>query len=154
MLQFAHIRLFYAFAIIPLLLLLFFLVKRWRKKTIAGLGDSPVVMQLMQDVSVRKFNLRFVLQLIAVCFIIMGLIDPQIGSRLQESKRKGADVMIALDVSNSMKAEDLTPNRLERAKESISKLIDRLGGDRISASARIFTRLARTFTPATRATSS
>jgi Ca-activated chloride channel family protein len=63
--------------------------------------------------------------------VIIGIVNPQSGTKLEEVKRKGADLMICLDVSNSMKAEDLKPNRLEKAKQSISKLVDKLEGDRI-----------------------
>lgn len=74
---------------------------------------------------------KFILFTIAFTFLIIGLINPQIGTKLEDIKRKGADIMICLDVSNSMKAEDLQPNRLERSKNAIAKLIDKLEGDRI-----------------------
>jgi Ca-activated chloride channel family protein len=67
----------------------------------------------------------------AFSFVIIGIINPQSGSKLEEVKRKGADLMICLDVSNSMKAMDLQPNRLEKSKQAITKLIDKLEGDRI-----------------------
>ena len=63
--------------------------------------------------------------------LIIGLCGPLIGSKLEEVKRKGSDVIICLDVSNSMLAEDLMPNRLERAKQAINRLVDKLEGDRI-----------------------
>ncbi len=69
--------------------------------------------------------------MIAFAFLVLALADPQTGSKMEKYQRKGIDVMIALDVSNSMLAEDIRPSRLERAKQSISKLIDRLDGDRI-----------------------
>lgn len=95
------------------------------------MGDYTVVKQLMPDVSTFKSHIKFIIMMLALAFIILGIINLQIGSKLEEVKRKGADVMIALDVSNSMKAEDLSPNRLERAKLAISKLVDKLDGDRI-----------------------
>ena len=64
-------------------------------------------------------------------FLIIGIANPQIGSKLVEGERKGIDIMIALDVSNSMLAEDIKPSRLEMSKQAISKLIDNLGNDRI-----------------------
>ena len=75
--------------------------------------------------------MKFILLLFALGFIILGLANPQIGSKMEEVKREGVDLMIALDVSNSMLAEDIKPNRLERAKQAISKLIDKLHNDRI-----------------------
>ena len=68
---------------------------------------------------------------IAIGSLIIGIANPQIGSKMEEVKREGVDLMIAIDLSNSMLAEDLQPNRLIRAKQSISKLIDRLDSDRI-----------------------
>jgi len=96
-----------------------------------SLGDFAIVNQLMPDVSTFKMKLKFTLLLFALSLIAIGLINPQIGSKLREMKRNGADVIIALDVSNSMKAEDLSPNRLGRAKQAISRLLDKLEGDRI-----------------------
>ena len=95
------------------------------------MGDIAIISRLIPDYSERMFVTRFILHLFILVLLICAIAGPQIGSRLVEVKRKGADVIIALDVSNSMKAEDLSPNRLERAKASISRLIDKLEGDRI-----------------------
>ena len=78
-----------------------------------------------------KLRFKFILFAIAISSLILGIANPQIGSKMEEVKREGVDLMIAIDLSNSMLAEDLQPNRLMRAKQSISKLIDRLDGDRI-----------------------
>jgi Ca-activated chloride channel family protein len=78
-----------------------------------------------------KLKTKFILFSIALTALIIGIANPQIGSKMEEVKREGVDLMIAIDLSNSMLAEDLQPNRLMRAKQSISKLIDRLQGDRI-----------------------
>lgn len=131
MFRLENIQYLYAYLLIPVFVLLFILMKQWRKKAIRSLGDTEVVQQLMPDVSTAKPTMKFIFLLLALSLIILGVVNPQIGSKLQEVKRKGADVMIALDVSNSMKAEDLSPNRLQRAKLAISKLIDKLEGDRI-----------------------
>jgi len=108
-----------------------FLVRRWRKKALASFGEERVIQQLFPDVSKSKRGWKFVLYLFAFTLLIIGLINPQIGTKLEEVKRKGADLMICLDVSNSMKAEDLQPNRLEKSKQALSKLIEKLEGDRI-----------------------
>jgi len=104
---------------------------RWRKKALLSFGELAVIQQLYPDVSKSKRIWKFILYLFAFTFLIIGIVNPQVGTRLEEVKRKGADLMICLDVSNSMKAEDLAPNRLEKAKQSISKLIDKLDGDRL-----------------------
>lgn len=85
----------------------------------------------MPDVSTGKPVFKFILFCLAFIFLILGLANPQIGSKLEEVKREGVDIIIALDVSNSMLAEDLSPNRLERAKRAIEQLVDKLHNDRI-----------------------
>ena len=121
----------YALILLPVFVILYWLSNRWRKKTLATYGDMGIIQQLFPDVSKGKRILKFVLFLLAFALVIIGIVNPQSGTKLEESKRKGADLMICLDVSNSMKAQDLQPNRLEKAKLSITKLIDQLQGDRI-----------------------
>ncbi len=122
---------FYALGLIPLFIVIYWLVNRWRKKALKTYGDITIIQQLFPDVSKSKRFWKFILFSIAFTFLIIGIINPQVGTKLEEVKRKGADLMICLDVSNSMKAEDLQPNRLEKSKQAISKLIDKLEGDRI-----------------------
>jgi Ca-activated chloride channel family protein len=117
--------------IVPIIIALFILAIRWRKKAIDKFGESHMVFKLMPMASFRKLRLKFFLFCLSIIFIIIGLANPQIGSKMEEVKREGVDLMIAIDLSNSMLAEDLQPNRLMRAKQSISRLIDRLDGDRI-----------------------
>ena len=85
----------------------------------------------MPEYSGVKTILKFTLLMLALSSLIFALADPQTGSRLEKVKRKGIDLMICLDVSNSMMAQDIKPDRLERAKQSISRLIDNLDGDRL-----------------------
>ncbi|MEI6456114.1 MAG: VWA domain-containing protein [bacterium] len=127
----AHPYYFYLLALIPVFVLILVLFLVWRKKALNRYGDLQVIGQLMPEFSLAKTILKFVLFMTAIIFLIFALVDPQTGSKLEKVKRKGIDLIIALDVSNSMLAEDLRPNRLERAKQSISRLIDRLEGDRI-----------------------
>lgn len=117
--------------VVPIIIALFILAIRWRKKAIDKFGESHMVFKLMPMASFRKLRLKFFLFCLSLIFIIIGLANPQIGSKMEEVKREGVDLMIAIDLSNSMLAEDLQPNRLMRAKQSISRLIDRLDGDRI-----------------------
>ncbi len=131
MFRFAHINYFYLLALIPVLIgfLLFFLL--WKKKTLLKYGDWAVIRQLMPEYSIGKQILKFIGMTVALIFLILALADPQTGSRIEKVKRKGIDLMICLDVSNSMMAQDIKPNRLERAKQSILRLIDNLEGDRL-----------------------
>ena len=131
MFRLENISFIYAFAIIPILVLAYFINLSWKKRALKLFGETTIIQQLMPDVSKTKPVIKFLLLLLAFLFLVTGIINPQIGTKLEEVKREGADIIIALDVSNSMKAEDLAPNRLERAKQAISKLIDKLEGDRI-----------------------
>ncbi|MCC6838469.1 MAG: VWA domain-containing protein [Bacteroidia bacterium] len=121
----------YAFVIIPFLVLGYWYIVRKRKKALAVFGEQRIIDILLPDVSETKRTFKGIIYVLAFSFLIYGMANPQVGTKLEEVKRKGADLMICLDVSNSMKAEDLQPNRLERAKQSLSKLIDGLEGDRI-----------------------
>lgn len=121
----------YAFAILPVLLIILWMVGRWRINAMKSFGDIVIIQQLYPDLSTTKRIWKTILYFLALIMLIIGLINPQVGSKLEEVKRKGADLMICLDVSNSMKAEDLSPNRLEKSKQALSKLIDKLEGDRI-----------------------
>jgi len=129
--RFAHIYYFYLLALIPAYAGLFVLFLLWKKKTLSKYGDWAVIKQLMPEYSVWKPVLKFTGMSIVLAALILALADPQTGSRLEKVKRKGIDLMICLDVSNSMMAQDIKPNRLERAKQSILRLIDNLEGDRI-----------------------
>jgi Ca-activated chloride channel family protein len=119
------------FLLLPVLLVLYLIMRRQKKIALAKFGDEKIIRKLFPDVSITRPGIKFVLLLIASVFFIAGLCGPLIGSRLEEVKRKGADIIIALDVSNSMLAEDLKPDRLQRARQAISRLIDKLQGDRI-----------------------
>ncbi|MEJ2596016.1 MAG: VWA domain-containing protein, partial [bacterium] len=131
MIRFAHIEFFYLLLLVPLFLLLYGMYNRWRKKAGRRFGDQQVISSLMPRVSDGKPLVKFLLLLIAFILLVIGLVDPQIGTKLEKVKRQGIDMMLVLDVSNSMLAEDIKPNRLERSKMAISNLIDRLEGDRI-----------------------
>jgi Ca-activated chloride channel homolog len=120
-----------ALILIPLFILLYGLTIRWRKRTMKLYGEPEVIKRLIPHISTNKRLAKFILFLVAFGLLIIGIVNPQIGTRLENVKRSGADLMICLDVSNSMRATDLSPNRLEKAKMAISKLIDRLSGDRI-----------------------
>ncbi len=131
MLRFAHTEILWGLLIIPVLILLFIAVSNWKKKALASFGDKKVVNLMMPQVSLSRPWLKFILFAVAFAFLIIAAADPQIGSKIEEEKRKGADLMILLDVSNSMLSQDMPPNRLENAKRAIAQLIDNLHSDRI-----------------------
>ena len=131
MFKFAHPQILYSLVLIPAFYLLFWLYKRMKKKSLKKFGDLQLLNSLMPDTSNQRQFYKFLLLSIALFFLIIGIADPQIGSKLEEVKRKGIELVIALDVSNSMMAEDIQPNRLERAKQAIAKLVDNLHNDKI-----------------------
>ena len=117
--------------LIPLMFIAYWLMRRWRKRRIARFGDPDLVSFLAPLVPRRKGWLKLTLLSLALLFFAIGMARPQLGAILKEKQVKGAEIMVVLDVSNSMLAEDYSPNRLERAKLAISKLVDELQGDRI-----------------------
>ena len=131
MFQFSHPEYLYALFLIPLFVMLFVWGVHVRRKRLQRFGDTELVSRLMPDASTRKPVLKFVLLMIACAFAVVGVAGPKFGTKLQETKRTGSEIIIALDVSNSMMAEDIQPNRLERAKQAVSRLIDRLGENKI-----------------------
>jgi len=131
MFQFSNNEYLFALALIPLFTVIFVWVLLARKKRLQRFGDTELVSRLMPDASTRKPVVKFVLLMIAYTFAVLGVAGPKYGTKLQETKRTGSEIIIALDVSNSMMAEDIKPNRLERAKQAIALLIDRLSDHRI-----------------------
>ncbi len=131
MLRFVHPEHLYTLLVLPVMVLIFILAYYRRKKSLQRFGEKRLVSKLTNTHSTTKPLIRFILFLFAFSLLVIGWANPQIGTRLEEVKREGIDLIIALDVSNSMKAEDIRPNRLERAKQSISRLIDQLENDRI-----------------------
>lgn len=120
--------------LIPLVLLIpvgYAVMRRLRRKRLSRFGDEELVRQLMPSYSGAKGWVRTVLTALALFFFLIGLARPQIGAKLSEHEARGAEIMICLDVSNSMLAEDYSPNRLDRAKLAISRIVDRLQDDRI-----------------------
>ena len=131
MIIFAQYRFLLLLLLVPLIPLLYALVMRRRTRNIRKFGDEELVKELMPSYSKAKGWVRIILFTLAFALFVIGLARPQIGAKLKEHQAKGAEIMICLDVSNSMLAEDYSPNRLDRAKLAISKIVDRLQGDRI-----------------------
>ena len=128
---FAESGYLYLLLLIPVIVLAQVLVLRFRRKRLEKFGDEALVKELMPSYSRAKVWVRMSLFLLAFSFFVLGISRPQMGAILKEHKAKGAEVMIVLDVSNSMLAEDYSPNRLERAKLAISRVVDKLRDDRI-----------------------
>jgi Ca-activated chloride channel family protein len=131
MFRFGNIEYLYLLAIVPVLILLFMILFNLRKKALKRFGNMSVIGQLMPALSFTRPVIKFLLIIMALTSLIFGIARPQFGSKLREIKREGVEIIIALDVSNSMMAEDIKPNRLERAKQAIAKLVDRLVNDKI-----------------------
>lgn len=131
MLNFAHIGFLWLLLAVPLFLVVYAVLRLWRKARIREFGDVALVGALMPSASAAKGWVRVVLLSLAVACLSVGLARPRIGAKLSQREAKGAEIMICLDVSNSMLAQDYSPDRLSRAKLAISRLVDRLQGDRI-----------------------
>ena len=129
--RFDHPDLLYLFLFLPVLGILYWISYARKKKALAEFGEMNVISQLMPYASYTRPFYKFGILILALSFIIFGLAGPQYGSKLQTIKRKGVEIVIALDVSNSMMAQDIQPNRLERAKRAISKMVDKLNNDKI-----------------------
>lgn len=122
---------FYLLTIIPLVVLLFLFLQLWKKRTQKKFADTPLLKRLSPDTSTFKPLLKLITLLLAFTCMAFALVNPKIGTTLETVKREGVDIVFAVDVSKSMLAEDITPNRLEKAKRLISEVIDQLAGDRI-----------------------
>ncbi|MFA5419135.1 MAG: VWA domain-containing protein [Bacteroidales bacterium] len=131
MIRFANPEYIYLLIIVPVLILFFLYYRSWKKNALRRFGDHDIISQLMPNQSQTKGVIKLLIVLIGITYLIFGLLDPQVGSKLEKVKREGIDLYLVLDVSNSMLAEDIKPNRLERSKLAISNLIDKLEGDRI-----------------------
>jgi len=131
MFKFAQPDYLYLLILVPVLIGLFLYSNFRRKQNIKQFGNPELLAELMPNVSKFRPMVKFYLQLAAFIFIVVVLAQPQFGSREETTTRRGIEVMIALDVSNSMLAEDVRPNRLERSKQIMSQLIDNLGNDRV-----------------------
>lgn len=131
MFRFASPEYFYLLLLIPVLLLIYVYTAQRQRQQIRQLGDYDTIVSLMPGRSSWRGWLKAIVLSLAIASISIGLAGPQFGSKLTEVKRRGVELIIALDVSNSMLAQDLQPNRMERAKRAIAQLVDKLADDRI-----------------------
>ncbi len=131
MLHFQYIEYFIALAAVPLMIFFYFQLKKWKERTAKKIGDPSLIKELTAQFSSKRFLTKFILFICAftLCvFAVAGLVTP---NSSQKISRKGTDIMIALDVSKSMLAQDIQPSRLERAKQVVSKIIDNSPDDKI-----------------------
>ncbi|RZK79234.1 MAG: VWA domain-containing protein [Pedobacter sp.] len=131
MLRFEYIEFLWALALIPFMVLGFILIKRWKTRALKSLGNQKTIKTIIPEVSFSRPIIKFVVFIIAFTLLIIGIANPQIGTKVEEARRSGSDIMILMDVSNSMLAGDLAPSRLENAKRAVSQMIDNLHNDRI-----------------------
>lgn len=131
MFRLAHPMMLYLLLLIPVFAAMFIFALRQKNKALKAYGDWSMLSRLMPDYSGSRGILKFILLMLAWVFLVIALADPQTGSKLEKIKRKGIDLVFVLDVSNSMLAQDIAPNRLERAKQAISRLLDNLENDRV-----------------------
>lgn len=122
---------FYAFALIPILWLGYVWVINWKKKTQATFASAKILDALSPNRSRFKPFLKLILLSLGFSCMIIGLVNPKIGTQLETVKREGVDIVFAIDVSKSMLAEDIAPNRLEKAKRLVSALLNDLASDRV-----------------------
>ncbi|MGB6152413.1 MAG: VWA domain-containing protein [Pricia sp.] len=122
---------FYLLAILPVLVIVFLLLQLWRKRTRNNFADESLLKRLTPDRSKFKSGLKLFFLLMGLAFLTLGLVNPKIGTKLETVKREGVDIVFAIDVSKSMLAEDIAPNRLEKTKRLVSEIINQLASDRI-----------------------
>ena len=121
----------YLLFILPIVVLVFLINLYWKRRKQREFGDLEMVKKLSPESSVFKPVLKLVLLLLALVGIIFGLVNPKIGTKMETVKREGIDIVFAMDVSKSMLAEDVAPNRLDKSKQIVSQIINQLGSDRI-----------------------
>ena len=131
MFQFEQTYVLWFLLLIPLAILLQWFNMRWKKTTLNQIGDYKVFSRLFSDWSIKKEWLKNGLIMLAFAFLLIACANPQWGNRKQKIKAKSSDVIIALDISQSMLAEDVSPNRMERSKRFVTQLIKSLRGERI-----------------------
>jgi len=122
---------FYVLLAIPVLALLFIGVLIWKSRTQARFAPSNLLKRLSPDRSIFKSILKFIILSLAIMCFSFALVNPKIGTKIETVKREGVDVVFALDVSKSMLAEDIAPNRLEKSKQLVTQIINSLAGDRV-----------------------
>jgi Ca-activated chloride channel family protein len=131
MFRFAEPEYLYLLLVVPLLTLIFVFYKIRKRRNIAAFGDPDLLKGLMPNVSTVRPTVKFVMQMVVLMMLVVVLARPQFGTKAEEVKRQGIEVMIALDISNSMMATDVAPSRLTKSKQILSQLIDNMSNDKV-----------------------
>jgi len=131
MVQFEEKLYFYLLGLVPVLVLLFLLLQVWKKSKQREFASSKLLRRLAPNKSKFKSTLKLIFLLLGISCLVVALANPKIGTKLETVKREGVDIVFAVDVSKSMLAEDIAPNRLEKAKRLVSEIINQLASDRI-----------------------
>lgn len=121
----------YLLVLLPILIAIRMYGLRKRKRQLAKFGDPVLLKRLMPDVSDARREVKFWLMLTAIALLIVMLARPQMGTKINQEQRQGIEVIIALDISNSMKAEDVTPSRLDKSKMLVENLVDNFTNDKV-----------------------
>ncbi len=131
MFRFASQEYLYLLMLVPVLVAVFAAAERGRRRRIARFGNPATLAPLMPDASPKRVRNKFIIWLIALVFIVFAIARPQTGAKLREMEREGVEIMMAIDVSNSMLARDFEPNRLERTKYAVMRVLEGLSEDRV-----------------------
>lgn len=131
MFRFANPNALYLYILLVVIVGIYLVASRRRKRELDRYGSSELLAALMPEVSPLRPALKFWLTFVALCFMVLVLARPQFGSKMETIKRQGVETVIALDISNSMLAEDVAPSRLEKSKNVVSKLVDSFTDDKI-----------------------
>lgn len=131
MFRFENPAFLYLLIIIPVIIVIRLLEMRKRKLKLKKFGDLSLLKQLMPDVSSSRKSLKFWLMIAALALLIVMLARPQIGTKISQEKRKGIEVIISLDISNSMRAEDVVPSRLDKSKMLVENMVDNFTNDKV-----------------------
>jgi Ca-activated chloride channel homolog len=132
LLKFENPDYFSLFLLLPIFLLVFIYARLRSRKILGKLGSREIILKMIPMRSIRRPWLKLILFMLAFSLLVMAAVNPQLGLKTEAARSTGVDVVIALDVSRSMLAEDINPNRLERSKMAVSRLIDQLGDDRLA----------------------
>lgn len=131
MFRFENPAFLYLLIIIPVIIVIRLLEMRKRKLKLKKFGDLSLLKQLMPDVSSSRKSLKFWLMIAALALLIVMLARPQMGTKISQEKRKGIEVIISLDISNSMRAEDVVPSRLDKSKMLVENMVDNFTNDKV-----------------------
>ncbi|MBQ6583951.1 MAG: VWA domain-containing protein, partial [Alistipes sp.] len=131
MFQFANPHILWLLLIIPVMVVVLIAISQLRKRNLAKFGNIHILQELMPEISQWRVKTKSALFLTAVAVVIIAAARPQFGSKLKEQKSQGIEMMLVVDISNSMLAEDFAPNRLDRTRYAIDKLFSTLEQDRV-----------------------